>query len=507
MTLRQVLGIIGHRWILVLLTTILIGGATAAYALLTPQVYESSTTLRYSEAAATTLEGPGGYQGMELDLDTFFVTSEEVLEGAAAETGDSVAELQESTSVALLEGVRTQRLEITSEAESPEQAQARANAVGEAYTSHLQSQVDASLAELEADLEEADVVREEAIEAVGEDPEDTFVQDQLGVALSEHAELASQIDAIENAGPPVTTLQTASPGGRVGTDLPLLIVIGIISGLIAGAGVALIRDLFDDRMRTALAMQEIAEQPLLAEIPLVEKRGADDLSLPLAGIAPTPFNESIRNLRTSLQVSYSEQHAVIAITSPMPADGKTFLTANLAVSVARSGRSVVIVSGDLRRPRVESYFGEQTEKEGLSEALRSDAATEQIREFLLPTQFDGLRLLPAGVARSQPADLLAGDSLPRVIERLRELADVILIDTPPGMVIADATLLGAQADGVVVVSSVKSTSKRNLLSTLETLESSGCSVAGIVANRSKRRTMPRSYDSYLETASDVDAKS
>lgn len=499
MTLRQVLHIIWTRWLLVLTTTILIGAGTATYAAMVPQSYESTTTLRYSMAASQALEGVGSYAGLELDLDTFFVTSEEVLEGAAAQTGDSVGELQGSTIVTPLEGVRTTRLAVTTESNSPETSQARANAVADAYVAHLQSQIDASLGELQTDLEEADQERADAMAAVRDDPDDPVAQGQLGQALSTHLDLTQQVESMQEAGAPAAVMQEAPPGGLVGTEDTMLIAIGIIAGLIAGCGVALLREQFDDRMRSAQTMQEVTEQPVLAEVTQVKRRRKRDISLPVAGSTPTPFNESIRNLRTSLQVAHPEPHAVIAVTSPAPGDGKTFLTANLAVSIARSGRSVLFVSGDMRRPRSGAYFGLKADQAGFAEILQSDASVEQIEEHLVSTQFDGLRLLPAGEDREQPADLLAGDVLPRVIERMRQLADVVLIDTPPGLAISDATLLGTQADGVVVVGCLNSTRKRNLLSTLGVLEASGATVVGLVANRSKR-TAHRSYSTYYKDA-------
>src|SRR5699024_7081585 len=173
------------------------------------QTYESSTTLRYSMASSQALEGVGTYAGMDLDLDMFFVTSEEVLEEAVDETGDSVGALQGSIMLTPLEGIRTSRLQITSEANSPEQAQQRADAVAEAYTAHLQSQVDESLEALEADLVEAEQERADAMAAVRDEPDDPVAQGQLGQALSAHLDLTQQVEAMSEAGPPAAVMQQA----------------------------------------------------------------------------------------------------------------------------------------------------------------------------------------------------------------------------------------------------------------------------------------------------------
>ncbi|WP_258934126.1 Wzz/FepE/Etk N-terminal domain-containing protein [Nesterenkonia pannonica] len=117
MTLKDVLGIIRQRWLTVLVTALLITGAAGVYAALTEQSYESTTILRFSSAASQSLEGgEAGYPGMDLDLDTFFVTSEEVLEQASAASGETVETLRSGTVATLMEGTRALRLAVTSEA-------------------------------------------------------------------------------------------------------------------------------------------------------------------------------------------------------------------------------------------------------------------------------------------------------------------------------------------------------------------------------------------------------
>lgn len=496
MTFRDILSILRQRWLTVLATTLIVAGAAGGYAMLAPQSYESTTVLRFSVPASQSLRAAeGGYPGLELDLDTFFVTSEEVLTPVAAAAGETASTLRESAQVELLEGSRTLRLQITSAAEDPQQAQSRADSIANAYIAHLQAQFDEHQDELAAQFEEAEDDRDEALQAAGQDFDDLYAQQQLAQALTAHLDLERQVAMLEQAEAPALLMEEASPGRLVGSEPASVLLVGLISGLIAGAGMALLRDQFDDRIRQVKAVEEYADHPLLAEVPVLRRRKRD-VSLPLAEAVPSPFNESIRSLRTSLQVVYSEQ-AVIVLTSPSPGDGKSFLIANLAVSMARSGRKVLLINGDMRRPRLGCYFGVEQEQQGLADLLEQGLSAQRIEELLVPTEFENLCLLPSGIAESQPADLLAGERLPRLVSEMKRMADVVLIDAPPGLAITDAALLGKHADGVAVVFSVGRTKKQDLEAMLHGLGASGVPLAGMVANRSRRK-LHRSYTTYYK---------
>lgn len=494
MTLRQVLDIIWRRRLLVVIMTLLVLAGAGAYVQFSPTLYESSAVLRFSTAATQVFNGGSGYDDIDLDLDPELLLAPDIMQGAADTLGEDLPVLQEATSVRLLEGVRTNRLRVTSQGDTPEQAQERANTIASNYVAHLQRQVDEAIAELELDLAVAERERAEAIQQASSNPSDQFAQSRLQTALSDHLDLQRDIDALRQSGPPASMMQEALPGTRVGTDALTLLGVALISGLVAGAGAALIREQFDDRLRDPTAIEEAVGQPVLAEVALLPHRKARDTSLPVASAANTPFNENIRTLRTSLQVLHPDPPFSVVITSPEPGNGKTFLSANLAVALARGGRSVILVGGDLRRPRLEAYFG-GGERRGFAEALRTDAGTDELRELLVPTQFDGLKILPAGLHRHLPADLLAGDTLPRVMARLATMADAVLIDSPPGLALTDAAILAAQANSVVVITSVNSTKIRDLQDTLRTLTASGATVAGVVANRAQAGSA-RTYAAY-----------
>lgn len=133
-------------------------------------------------------------------------------------------------------------------------------------------------------------------------------------------------------------------------------LIGLTSGLLAGAGMALIRDQFDDHVRSTEDVEEVIGDHVIGDVAVVSRRQLKLAPLPAATRLATPLNESVRGLRTSLEVIFPQRHVAIVMTSAEPGEGKTFVSANLAVALARAGRSVILVEADLRRPRVHTYF-------------------------------------------------------------------------------------------------------------------------------------------------------
>lgn len=497
MTLRQVLEIIQRRWLLVALTTLVVLGSAAAYLQLTPEVYKSSSVVRYSLTATRMFDGGSGYADTDLDLDPDFLTSPALIEIASPLTKDEPSALQAAIDTTLVEGVRSNRLEIVAIASSAEQAQLRAQVVAQVYVDHLAAQVKATQERLQTELTEAKAERTEAVRQATKKPNDPVARQRLETALGNVSIIEDGLVSIANSGPPASILQSALPGDRTGTDALTVLLIGLASGLLAGAGIALIRDLFDDRLRGAVAADDDLGIPVLAELTRIPRRHRYDRTLPTTTTRSAPFHEGIRALRTSLNVLYPEPHSAIAITSAEPGDGKSFITANLAVSMARGGRSVIVVGADLRRPTLDHYFGLAPTR-GIADAIVDGLDAASLEKLLQPTAYERLRVLSAGIARREPADLLAADAFKLVVRQLRQFADVVIFDTPPGLALADAAVIGAQVDGTVVVAAAKSTTHRRLAETVRILAGNGVEIAGAVVNRSHKRAT-RAYTHYYGT--------
>lgn len=495
MTFRQVLDIVWRRRLLVAITTVVVVLAALLYARLAPVTYEATTVLRYSPAGTATLAGSSSYGSINLDLDPEYVQSPELAQAAAKTLNDDPNALQAALSVSVVEGQRISRLQVTAVGSSPDQAKNRANGVADAFIAHLKEQLDSGIADLKKQLAAQQKIQSDALKRLSKKPGDQLAQSNFSSASSEINQIRSEITTIQGNGAPVAVLQPAMNGVRQGVSFLTIMLIGLTSGLLAGAGMALIRDQFDDHVRSTEDVEEVIGDHVIGDVAVVSRRQLKMAPLPAATRLPTPLNESVRGLRTSLEVIFPERHVAIVMTSAEPGEGKTFLSANLAVAMARAGRSVILVEADLRRPRVHTYFDLPEGSPGFADLVASDATTETIQAALIDTPYRGLRVLPAGTSDSEPADLLAGDTLQGVLSRLRGLADFVLLDSPPGLALADAAILGLVADGVLLVTALHRTRGSALRGTLQSLNANRVNVVGVVVNRSRRATV-KSYGHY-----------
>jgi capsular exopolysaccharide synthesis family protein len=194
--------------------------------------------------------------------------------------------------------------------------------------------------------------------------------------------------------------------------------------------------------------------------------------------------ESFRSIATSVLFSGTDGQTphVIVVTSAEPDDGKTTLVANVGAALARSGRKVLLIEGDLRRNRLDRVFRLPNDV-GLSTLLQEESATERsVRAAVHPTNEPGLFVLPSGPCRSDAPDLLHSAGLRRLVERLRREYEVILIDTPPVLEIPDARLLSRIADGVIFIARSRRTTIDAAASATQRLAFDKARVLGVVLN-------------------------
>jgi Mrp family chromosome partitioning ATPase len=198
--------------------------------------------------------------------------------------------------------------------------------------------------------------------------------------------------------------------------------------------------------------------------------------LPVATLSASPFTESIRELRTAVRVAIGDvAHAVVVVTAADPQAPRAFITANLAASFALSGHRTIAVSGDLRRPQIDELLPPPDGWAGSPHDIR-------------PTRVLNLSMMPVPDEGMDPADYLATEQVRRLIDDLREDATVVVIDAPPVLAAADATILGGYATGVVLVATAGQTDRPVLQEAAERLVSNhvpllGVAFAGVKGNR------------------------
>jgi len=505
-TIREIFVALWRRkWIIVAVTVLAAIVAVVYLQRLTPN-YVSSVTVRFGPVVTQAIS-TGELGGVTVNLDPSVVTSPDVLDPAAKAIGEPKGSLYGKVTYAQDANASSTNAATTSVTLSvagpdPVEAQKRATAVVRSLTAYVDGVMSSTLQTLQANYikvgKEAATYRSQFVA----NPNDPTVQANLATATNQLTTLGTQIATLQNAGASVIVTAPASPGVSTNPSLLIVFALAIVCGLIAGMGVALIRDHFDERLRDEDDLEAALGVPILGTLPADRAVARRRERLPAGSARHTVLSEGIRSLRTTMQVLLPHGKGVLVITSVEPGDGKTFLSANVALSWARAGRKVILVGGDLRRPSLAAYFPDAVGGPGLG-GLLFDAGDgtvlppqrEQIAAALRNTPYRGLRVLPGGEDIADPGDLLAEEGLASIVRLLAGMADVVVIDTPPALGLADASLLAAEADGVVLLASVGRT-RRNLIGdALESLRANGANVYGIVVNRARRR-VPKSYQAY-----------
>lgn len=500
MTLRQVIDVLWKRvWIIVAVTAVAVATA-CAYLAIRDVTYETQGTIRLN-AVVTEAVAAGELGGVVVDLDTETITAPLILDPAAEQLGETPGALNGAIDASFNEGERTGRIVITGTGPTPESAQARTDAVIDVYRTYLDDQlavVDATLRERHSEaVEQARELQDE----VGQDPDNSIAATNLGIALSRMSSIQSTLDDIATAGPTTTVLNDVQPGSLVEPSSVVVLSLALASGLIVGIGAALIRDQFDNRLRDSDEIERISTSSSLGELRWDRSVKKMEPPLPVASRSRTNLSEGFRTVRSTLQVLLPARHAAFVLTSVGPGDGKSFVSANLAVAWARAGRQVIILGGDLRRPELGTYFREAADGAGLAELLEAHESgagisAADVEARLNETAYPRLRVLPSGAEPADPADLLAGDGYGKVMAVLRSLADLVIVDSPPAMGIVDASLLAAPTDGAVLIASVGRSDRSMIVDALGGLEANGVQVLGVIANRGRRR-LPKAYAVYL----------
>lgn len=196
----------------------------------------------------------------------------------------------------------------------------------------------------------------------------------------------------------------------------------------------------------------------------------------------SPVSEAYRQLRTNIQFyALDRSLQTVLVTSAGAEEGKSTTLANLAVTFAEAGRSVLIVDCDLRRPSQHALFGVANDQ-GLTTVIREE---KTLGEAIVPTEVKGLGLLTSGPLPPNPSELLGSQRMDRLIETLRGYAEVVLFDAPPTIAVTDAIVLSPKMDGVLLVVSAGRTKRDHALRAKRLLEKVNAKVLGVVLNNTK----------------------
>jgi capsular exopolysaccharide synthesis family protein len=265
-------------------------------------------------------------------------------------------------------------------------------------------------------------------------------------------------------------------------NVKLDLALGLLYGLAAGIGAAVLRHVLDRNIRTESDLRKTTELPLLAGI--TEQGGSGRL----LGAAPSVLDgsgaEAFRKLRTNLQFAgVNRPMRSIVVTSASAGEGKSTVALNLALTVAKGGRKVILVDADLRLPSVAAATGIEGEI-GLTTVL---VGTSSLEDSIQYWAHDGLALLASGPLPPNPSELLGSAAMSNLIEELQKRFDLIIVDSPPILPVADASVLTRSTDSVLLVVGTKKVSQHSLSKAIDQLNFVDANILGVVQNRIPRR--------------------
>lgn len=335
------------------------------------------------------------------------------------------------------------------------------------------------------------IVRGEPIQSRSDDPQLVQLQSTLDLYQKIYINLLNSLETIRLARlqntPNIVQIEPASvPDLPIRPRTMMNAILASVVGLMLAAGIVFLVEHLDDTLKTPDEVERILGVPVLGFIAEMQYKGKGD-EVYVARQPRSPVSEAFRSLRTNLEYAAVQRPIrTLIVTSPEPSEGKTTVAVNLAAIYSQAKRSVALLDADMRHPNVHRYLG-LSNLDGLSNLFRdqSDVMKVSRNKVDLPK----LTILTTGNLPPNPAELLGSDRMSWILEELQSIADMIIIDTPPSLV-ADAQVLAAKVDAVLIVIKPGKTTAEAARSSMELYRRAGARVVGVVLNRIPRN---RSY--------------
>jgi capsular exopolysaccharide synthesis family protein len=300
---------------------------------------------------------------------------------------------------------------------------------------------------------------------------------KLGKAVA--SSFPKLVDEVENEANGRTAVSLDVVSGPIVEEVPsrALLTLGTwaLGGLLLGLVAALLLELRDNAIRSADELQDLDFGPVLGTVPKDANIGLAPL---LVKADPQSLRaEAFRQLRTNLQfLDVDNPLRLVVVTSALAGEGKSVTAANLGLAMVAANAKVLVIEADLRRPVLSDYFGVERAA-GLTDVLAGRADFDSV---LQPWGGDGLVILPSGPLPPNPSELLGSAAMARLLKKLRDRFDMVIIDTPPLLPVTDAAVLATQVDGVVLVVRYGKTSRQQVSTAIQSLRAVGARLLGTV---------------------------
>ena len=486
--IRAIFGVLWRRKWSILLIVALTTGSALFFSYRRTPIYSSTAEVQVTPLTASQILTTNPYWTLaNMDNETHVVQSAAVADLANKAMGADAGSGTLSVSVPS----NTQILQIGYSDADPQTAQEGAQAFANAYLTYrtkvalaaytqarqaIQTQID----QLKGDLQRAQAALAAAPPASSDATVAANEVDQISTQIAGlNTQVASLTAPDITPGtliqPAVVPAAPSSPNHRQDAAL------GFVAGLVLGIGFAFLRERMDDRIHGRAELEAAVGAPVLAVVPKVKGwRKRSQTPLVTTSASGSPAAEAYRTLRTNLQfISHDGSTRVISVTSPEAGEGKTTTVANLAATLARTGKRVVALSADLRKPRLHRFFGLANDQ-GLTSILAGQAQLADVARRV--EGLDSLRVVTSGPVPPNPAELLSSDAMESLLDLLRSTADYVVIDTAPALYVSDPMIVAPRVDGVLVVVDADATTGGAASHAVDQLAQVGARVIGSVLN-------------------------
>ena len=483
-TLLTYLTVLQRRkwWVL----TIALLGLTVSLAISVREPKQYSATAQLLVQSSNQAFNPGGTPQAatttDVQTDLQLVTSAPVVRMVFKTLGSA-------PTISTSQVAQTNVITLSAVSSTPERAALIANTYAKAFIEQTRSVAISNVTAIQTQLQSQITALTRQIRSLQSNPK---AASQVAALANQEVVLKEQVAQLQVNGAVATSgvefVTPAQPPSGPSAPKPTEnAVLGLATGLMLGLGIAFLRDNLDDALSSKESVEEAGKATVLAMVPMVSSWKKRQRTVVASSSAPTsPAAEAYRSLRTSLQFARQAQDLrIVLITSPAAAEGKTSTLANLGAVFAEAGERVVLVSCDLRRPRLGKFF-DVNEKAGLTTVLLGRQTLEQALKQV--DGYDCLWVLGAGPVPSNPAELLNGAGARKIFATLRENFDLVLVDSPPVLPVTDAMVLSKYADGTLLVVAAGQTKRAELYRATERFAQAKSPLVGIVLNEVTKKS-------------------
>jgi receptor protein-tyrosine kinase len=449
--LRHYLEIIRRHLLFTILTALMVGGAVLGTSLLQKPRYRATSTVLFSPQTQSLVAGSSEDSARVLSTLAKLGTNNTILRAAASQLGSTATAL--SKTVAISASADQDILSISATDTNASQAARASRAVTKAFlawrTEMQVSVTRAQIAILQRQLRD--------LVAHGSTSDQTVVAALRGQLAEAQAQLDNPISDLSLVQPATTPRQPYAPHIVTNT------AVGLLSGVLLGILAAFVRERMGRRLRGVEEAERAYGRPSLGSVPYVGAAARGNRRAAIGDYASSSsLAEAYRTIRTNLALFQVNEKSLktIVISSAVPNEGKSAVTANLAAALASSGRNVLAVSADLRSPSLHKYFPKARERGGLLEILSEEATFEQaVRTIVLdgdvPSRTGGhLSLLADERSFLDPVVLFQSAGMTKLLKEARSRYDIVLFDAPPILANADAYVLAQKTDALLLVTRI-----------------------------------------------------